>query len=342
MLSACSGQVGTATSWPGLTADQEAAYIAYNQFVYAVNLSNGLEKWRFPLEGNNQISYYAAPTLTSDGQLIVGDYKNTLLSLNPTSGQENWTYTQATDRYVGSALAAKDLIFAPNAGNHLIALDSRGNFKWSFETGGPLWAKPTTDEACECVYVASMDHHLYAVNAQTGLAEWQTDALGGSIVGTPALSQDGVLYAGIFGSEMIAISAEDGQVTWRTATDDWVWGGPTLQDNVLYFGDLSGNLYAVDASSGSIRWKQKPGGRITESPLVTEDAIYTSTDSGILYSLDLNGNIRWNKQFSGKLYTSPVVSGDIILVAATGSDELIYAIDANGNQSWAFIPETKK
>ena len=35
-LSACAGAANTATSWPGLTVDDQYAYVAYNTRVYAV------------------------------------------------------------------------------------------------------------------------------------------------------------------------------------------------------------------------------------------------------------------------------------------------------------------
>jgi eukaryotic-like serine/threonine-protein kinase len=342
ILTACAGGgASAASSWPGLGADAENAYVAFNQHVYAVNLSNGLEKWRFPVEGKAQNTYYAAPAFTPDGQLLVGDYSKILHSLNPQNGQENWSFSDAPDRYVGSPLTSAERIFAPNAGSELYSLDMKGNLVWSFATGGPLWATPTTDPNCECIYLPSMDHHLYAVNAQTGNQEWVSEDFGGSIVGAAALSEDGVLYVGTFASEILAVNSEDGSVIWRKTTNEWVWGGPQLKDGVLYFGDLGGTLYAMDAKTGEYKWQVPLEGDITEPPLVTDDAVYVANENGSLNAIDLNGNKLWNKQFNGKLYTSPVKSGDLILVAQTGGDELLFALDANGNQKWAFIPEKK-
>jgi outer membrane protein assembly factor BamB len=342
ILTACAGGgAGTASSWPGLSADADNAYVAYNQHIYAVNLSNGLETWRFPAEGNAKITFYAAPAISPDGQLLVGDYSNIFHSVNPANGQENWSFSEANDRYVGSALAVDERIFAPNAGHSLYALDIKGNLVWSFETEGPLWASPTTDTNCDCIYLPSMDHHLYAINAQTGNQEWVSEDFGGSIVGVPALSEDGVLYIGTFNSELLAINSQDGSIIWRKTTNDWVWGGPQLKDGVLYFGDLGGTVYAMDAKTGELKWQVPLEGDITEPPLVTDDAIYVANENGILNALDLNGNKLWNKTFTGKLYTSPVKAGDLILVTQTGGDELLFALDANGNQKWAFIPEKK-
>ena len=67
-LSACAGGVTTATSWPGLTVDDKYAYVAYNTQVYAVDLVNGTERWRYPAEPDNNVTFYADPTLSEDGR----------------------------------------------------------------------------------------------------------------------------------------------------------------------------------------------------------------------------------------------------------------------------------
>ncbi len=343
LLSGCAGGASrAASSWPGLSADSETVYIAYNKFVYAVNLGNGVEKWRFPLEGDNKVSYFATPIKTTDGQLLVGDYNNTLHSLNSSSGQENWAFTQATDRYIGSALEKDGSLFAPNAGNQIYALNTNGNKLWEFITDGPLWAQPTTNTECDCIYIPSMDHSLYAVNAQSGTQEWKSEKFGGSIVGIPAISPDGMtIYVGTFGNQVLAISSSDGSVIWEALTDNYVWGGPVLSGERLYATDQSGMVYSIEARTGSIGWQYETDGKITGSPLVTEDTIYIGTESGTLYAMDLDGNIRWTKQYAGKLYTTPVLGSDVILVASTDSDELVYALDSNGNPKWTFIPAEK-
>ena len=81
-LSACAGGQLAASGWPGIAANGETAYIAFNQHIYAVNLTNGLELWRYPTEPDNKITFYAAPSLTEDGQVIVGGYDNILYSFD--------------------------------------------------------------------------------------------------------------------------------------------------------------------------------------------------------------------------------------------------------------------
>ena len=332
-----------ATSWPGLLANDRQVYLAYNQHVYAIDLATGMEVWRFPVEADAKKTFFAAPSLTVDGQLIVGGYDNTLYSLNRDTGSVLWSFTEAKDRYIGSPLVVEESIFAPNAGKQLFALNTEGRFLWSFESQSAHWTRPATDPDCQCIYLSSMDHRIYSIDAQTGRLKWMTDDLGGAIVGTPAYDSRGVLYTGTFANEVVAVDAGNGAVLWRTPTNGWVWGGPVLADEALFFGDLSGTLYAADPQTGEITWSIQVDGRISASPLVTQDTIYFNTENGSLYAVGNDSSFVWPqpKLIGGKLYTTPVLAGDTLLVATVGSEQLLYALDLNGNQKWTFVPAEK-
>ncbi len=339
-ISSCTGARGASTSWPGLSVNDDKVFVAYNQHVHALNLANGSELWQFPTEGNNNQTYYARPTLTEDNQLLVGGYDKVLYSLNPDNGSVLWSYTNATDRYIGNPLTSGDKIYAPNADTMLYAMDLQGNAQWTFETeDGPQWAQPISDPECTCIYLPSMNHQIYSIDAQSGRENWHTEELGGSVSGIPAFDPEGVIYAGTYASEMLAIDAQNGQILWRKPTNGWVWGGPIFKENRLYFGDLNGEVYALDATNGQVIWQVNTDGAITDSPLVTEDSLYVNTEAGTLYAFNLDGSILWSRPIGGKLYPSPVLAGDLILVAPIEADALIYALDINGNGRWSFSPE---
>jgi outer membrane protein assembly factor BamB len=336
LLSGCGGVV-LPSGYPGVSSDQDTAYLAFNQFTYAVNLSNGTQKWRFPDKGSANETFFNTPALSADGQLIVGSYNNKLYSLDPASGVQKWEFS-ATDRFVGSPLITPQGIYAPSADNHLYALDFSGKVLWTFATHGPDWSKPTTNDQCNCIYLASMDHNLYSLDAKSGALLWKTD-LGSAMVGTPAWGPDNTLYIGNFGSEMVAVNAQDGSVRWKTTLQGWAWGGPILNGADLYFGDLKGNFYSVQASDGKIVWKINSDGAITGSPLVTPDGIYFTTDAGSLYAINGNSSVKWTQPVGGKIYSSPVLAGNMILVTPVGTDGVLYAYNSNGGQVWPkFIP----
>jgi outer membrane protein assembly factor BamB len=341
VLSACAGGQLQASGWPGISANNETAYVAFNQHVYAINLTNGLEQWRYPEEADNNITFYAAPSLTDDDQVIVGGYNNILYSLNAQNGQKNWTFEEATDRFIGGALVAGDRIFAPSSDDDLFALNFNGQSAWAqpFMTENSNWSRPTADSNCECIYLASMDHSVYAVDPTNGQQIWRSEPLGGATVGIPAISDDGkTLYIGTFINELIAIDTANGNILWRYPTEGWAWASPVLDGDILYFGDISGNFFAIERNTQAPLWSVQTGGKIVGTPLLTEDGIYFTNESGMLYALTREGATRWTKDFGATLHTGPVAAGDTILVATDEGGLILYALDTEGLQRWQFSP----
>jgi len=341
LLSACAGGATVASSWPGLAVDEDTAYLAFNNHVYAVRLDNGTQRWRFPAERDNQIAFYSDPALSPDGQLIVGGYNRILYSLNPADGSVNWQFNKAQNRYIASPLVTERGIFAPAADERVYGISLSGQPLWTFISEDEAWARPAAGNDCECLYLPALDHTVYAINPEDGKQIWQSEKLGGAIVGEPALSEDGILYVGTFGSEIVALNAQTGSVVWRAPTEGWVWSGPVLLEGHLYFGDLKGYFYAFNAEDGSELWRLTPeqlDGQIVGSPLVVDEGIYIVTQNGNLNYLDLEGNILWQKSVGGQLYTTPRLAGDKILVALVQSDEILAAYSREGAKLWGFTP----
>jgi len=345
LLSACTnGSVGS--SWPGMTADEDAVYLSGGAYVYAIRLNDGTEMWHYPEKADNKRLFFAAPVLTPDGQLIVGSGGSnyTLYSLNPKNGSENWGFGEAKDRWVGSPLVGDDIIYAPNSDGELYALDFNGKRLWTFTAGGPLWAQPISDS--QLIYVASLDHRLYAIDPQSPTdnegrkeAAWAIE-LDGAIAGAPAASTDGLLYVGSVGASLTAIDMASHDIRWSAPTDKGVWSGPTLDGKTLFFGDLSGKFYSLNAEDGSRNWEpQQPDGSIVGSPSVMAGYVIFTTETGSVYALDRNGETAWTKMVGGKIYTAPLTAGDLILVAPMQAEFLLAALDKDGHQAWTFQPQ---
>lgn len=338
-LSACGGSFYSATSWPGLTANEEYAFVAYNPYVSAVDLNSGEEVWRYPEKADAKITFFADPALTSDGQLLVPSYDHNLYSLNPENGRENWIFSESSDRLIASPLVTEEGIFQVSADGNLYALDFDGNLNWKFETGGPVWARPASNEDCTCLFVASMDHHVYAVNAITGDLLWQSDDLGGAIVGTPAFDHNDTVIVGTFGSEIIALDAKTGNVTWRFGTQGWVWSGGLLHEDAYYVGDLSGYIYSINAATGEQNWRLQPGGAIIGSPLLANEQLIFSSENETVFFISLDGNVLDSRVVGGTLYATPLAASDLIIIAPISSEFLLAALTPTGAQQWTYMPE---
>lgn len=338
-ITAC-GEAVAAGSWPGISYDETRGllYVANNQFVHAIQIENGLETWQFPAEPQGAFSTYAAPQLTEDGQLIIGGYDNTLYSVNPENGLQNWTFPGAGNRFIASPLPVGDQIFAPNADHRMYILGPQGNLVKTFSTQDPQWGQPASDGST--VYLASMDHFLYAIEAQSGEGTWSLD-LDSTIVGSPALGADGMLYVGTLDHTLFAVDTQSHREAWRLPTQGWVWATPLVVDGQLFVGDLDGIFYGVDAASGDELWRVDTGGAITGTAALFNDSLYIGNEAGRLFSISLDGRSRevpLPEAYQGLYYGTPVVAGDLLLLGLTNNESIVIALDNENAVVWNFVP----
>ncbi|MGE5072930.1 MAG: PQQ-binding-like beta-propeller repeat protein [Anaerolineae bacterium] len=342
LLSACTAGASS-SSWPGLTADKDNAYLGVGPNLYAVRLSDGFKVWQYPPQGtNNGQEFYSNPVVTPDGQVLAGssgrDYA--LYSIDAHTGKDKWAAPfKASDHWVASPLVVGSTIFAPNNNGTLYALDlATGQLSWSLPLGRSLWGTPTTDG--KLIFVSALDHFLYAVDPGTHKVAWKTD-LGGPIPGSPLVAADSsLLYLGSFARKVYAVDPAKGAVRWTANLQDWVWSAPTIVDKSLIAADISGNVYSLGVADGKSAWPAlKPDGPITGSPLALSNGVVLVTESGFVYAYKPDGSTLWPPvNIGGKIYTTPVLAGDRILVAPMGATYLLYAINSKDGSTlpWHF------
>jgi len=331
LLSACTA-ASTSSSWGGVTLSDSAVYYAGGTKVFALRPDNGNVIWSYPEKPAAGQLFLAAPVIAGD-QVIVGDYANGLTSLKATDGSVNWTFAKSTGKFVGSPLITPDLIIAPNADNHLYALDWQGNLKWTFAAAHSFWSQPVTDGKTT-VFASSLDHFLYAVNQQTGELVWKVD-LGASLVSAP-LYDNGVLYQGTIVGNMNAVDAATGKVKWTQKADAGIWSAPVLVDGKIYFGDQTSKVYILNIADGSLDQSIDVGSAVIGSGAILKEGIAFGTEKGDLVLISLDGTKLWTRTIGGKLYSNLVTNASLILVVETQGDKPLVALDTNGTEQWYF------
>lgn len=167
----------------------------------------------------------------------------------------------------GAPVAAQGRLFVaafrdnPSAGA-LTALDAR--------TGRPVWPQPFTVEAqpgergsCHLsaaplvhagtLYVGSLNHRLYALDAATGTVRWER-AVGGGIAVAPAWIE-GLVIVGANDGKLYALDGETGEPAWEfplgashVLTDPLAWEG------FVFAGAADGALAALPWHLGRYGW----------------------------------------------------------------------------------------
>ncbi|MBE2182954.1 MAG: PQQ-binding-like beta-propeller repeat protein [Anaerolineae bacterium] len=137
--------------------DEGNCYIgSTDSFMYALDVNNGFNSWRFRTNG----AIYSSP-IENRGLLYFGSTDSNFYCVNAENGREKWRFN-AEKPIVGSAVIHKGGLYFGSTDQNLYCLDSEtGRERWHFSTGGPITSTPII--AGDLLLVGSMDHNLYAL-----------------------------------------------------------------------------------------------------------------------------------------------------------------------------------
>jgi outer membrane protein assembly factor BamB len=363
LLSGCTALV-LPEGWAGLTVDgvlnedgrYEGAryvYVAYRDVVFRIDTQTAPEgrpterlvDWAAHAGGQ----MFAAPAVSEEGTVYVGAYNHFLYAFSPyveprTGPMTTFNAPAANDRIVADAVVRDGLVYVGQGDRGIRAYDAQsGALRASYEnTRFGIWSAPVFDDATNTLYVGSMDHNVYALDARTLSYVWEINV--GGAVAAPPLLHDGMLYVGTFGNEMLAIDAtlNPPRIVSRFPTDGWVWSTPVLRDGTLYFGDLGGNVYAIDAQTFQVRWRTRneayPGavrGRVA----VVDGIVVAAFESRYLQAYEqATGRVLWTSSpaTEDRILSDVVVIDNTVLYTTLSENQLVIAHDLQtGGRLWS-------
>ena len=320
---------------PGLSLDDTDAFVAYGNFVFSLDASNGSVNWAYPDKANNQVIFYAPPLVTEDA-VYVGDLANEFHKLDKATGQEVWTFSDAQGFFLGQAAISDSVVYAPNNDGTLYALDANGNLLWTFETGHYLWSQPQIMGSV--IYLGSMDHFVYAISLD-GQEIWSKE-LSGAVTGAPILNEDGsLLFVGSLDNKMVALDTASGDEVWTFDTTESVWGSSVLADGKLIFTDSAGAIFGVSAETGEALWQTAISAEVVGGVASIGDGFVVATKDGQLRAYDLDGAPQWEATLDGEIYQAPVSNNDFLIAGLIDGDSLVYGFNLTGVQLWSTTPE---
>lgn len=371
-LLAGSGCVGArmGVSWPAVglvMVDGEAKIsLAYNNDVAIISPVNGAPlRLINPLSGeamrdsennprgwilrgtdNEGAQFHSLPVVVDDETMIVAANNARLLKIDSVLVEATRSIPLA-DKVVASLLMADGVIYIPyqNGGLSALSLEDYREI-WRFPTEEGIWATPLL--AGDLIIVASIDHHLYALERGSGHLRWALD-LGGAAASTPLLAHDR-LYVGSFNKSFYEISL-DGRILSHYETENWVWGTPAMDENgIVYVADLSGYVHALDSERGLAQlWSSQVAERgIRSGPIVHNDRVIVASRDGKVYWLDRRDGVPVNVReveerpelLGDMLLLQPSESLDIdeplLIVTSVHDGRLLIAFEVDGRQAWVY------
>ena len=223
--------------------------------LYAVELTEGRELWRFATEGRVRSSPAVAANV-----VYVGSADGRVYAVDLATGDERWRYETEGASHVSA--------------------------EFGFDRKSII-ASPAISDGT--VYVGSRDGFMYALDRATGEFKWRADHSVSWAMSSPAIRQ-GVLYSGTSDGQFIhALAVGSGEEDWRSDAAGYTWSSPAVAGNTVYIGDGGGYLRALDLSSGDERWSYKAKDGVLSSPVVADGVVYFGSDDGAVYALTGTG-----------------------------------------------------
>jgi outer membrane protein assembly factor BamB len=203
-----------------------------------------------------------------------------LYAIDAASGNEVWSFDTGMPVWSAPAVA-KGTVYVGGGGldwkhGAVFAIDAKsGDEVWTFKVDdGPVLASPAVSGGL--VYATSGS--LHAIDAKSGKTVW-TLANGNAAFDTAPAVANHVVYVG--GTKLVALDTRSGKTIWTFAGTRAYVASPVVADGVVYAGTYDGELLAIDAAKGIAIWRYevKVAGdtaarQIESSPAVVDGRIY--------------------------------------------------------------------
>ena len=149
---------------------------------------------------------------------------------------------------------------------------------WRFSAGGRITASPAVDDAH--LYVASWDHHLYALDRSTGRPVWKTELTARTLA--PLTLHAGMLAVSNAHQTLYLVRAADGTITRELETGWWFpEQAPDIAGDHLAAVSNKGQVTMWSIAEkdgrpgGNEAWTQELGGAPVGPPMVCGTTVWT-------------------------------------------------------------------
>ena len=207
---------------------------------------------------------------------------------------------------------------------------------WGFNAGSTVAG--SVDVLDGVAYVADARGMVYAINVQTGVEKWSTDASGTSKIDTTPAVVGGLIIVGSVNHHLYALNAATGKLVWSALLGAAIESSPSAAEGVLYVGDDTGDVYALTAATGKVLWRSKGTGAIKDSPTVDDVAgiVVVGDGAGFVRAFAIKkGGSRWTFDTAGAITVAPIISSGSVFVGSHNGDE--YSLnEATGHLVWKY------
>lgn len=292
-----------------------------DEFLYALNLADGKEKWKYKTNGGIKVG-----VSTNGGAVYAGDDDGKFHCVDAKTGDKRWVFDTEADITSAANFDGDKVLFG--CGNQLLYCFDKhkgGKPLWTFKlAGGPVMGSPAIIN--NRTFLAGCDSVLHVIETIKG-QEIKSVELDGQVGSTPALAGNH-LYVGTMTNQVQAIDWKEGKVVWTYEAkkkQQPFYASVAVTEDLVIAGGRDKLIHALDRKTGDAQWTFATGGRVDSSPVVAGQRIYVGSLDGKLYVVDLKGQ-KVQEIVLGRqgILASPAVSGDRLVIGTL--DGVVYCL----------------
>lgn len=303
--------------------------------VTALDAQTGRELWSQEFDG---LRFAGAPGF-GEGTLLMTTLDGVVLALNPDTGAERWR-ADVTSEVIAQPTIGRGLAVVRANDGRLFAFSiTDGTRRWVFDRALPsltLRGNSSPVIVDTALFVGYDDGSVVALRVENGSPVWEqpvsvgegrTDLDRMSDVDGEIAFRDGLLFAGSYRGQVVAIEALNARPLWNREMS--VYGGVVLAGEAVLVADDRGNLWSLDQRTGSAIWKQDA---LAHRWLTTP-----AYHAGYAAVGDIEGYVHWMSMEDGRflgrvrhgkkaLRGSPIVVDDLLIMTSTDGEIAAFRV----------------
>ena len=175
--------------------------------------------------------------------------------------------------------------------------------------------------------VTGCDSYLRVLNIDDGTQVQQVD-LGAYVGASPAISQNRI-YCGTYGSEILAVNLDTGEIAWRYRHPKRrfpFFASAALTEDMVIIGGRDKMVHALSPETGESLWTYTAKSRIESSAVIVGKRAFFGTTRGTFIALDVStGESVWEFATGSSIVASPSVADGKIYIGS--EDGILYCFE---------------
>jgi outer membrane protein assembly factor BamB len=285
-------------------------YVAsLDKHLYAIDLSNGKEKWKVKLGPMK-----ASPAVKGE-RVYVGDLDGKFYCLKAADGSKVWEFEAMGEITAGANFHGENTLIGSHDAT-LYCLDKEGKKVWDVKTDGPVNGAAAV--IGDVTFVAGCDSVFHILDAKNGKELGAVD-LGGQAAATAAVVGD-FAYVATMANTVVAVDLKKKTKLWAfeaAIRQQPFFASAAATADIVVAGSRDKKVYGINPKTGKQLWSLPTEGQVDASPVIVGGRAYVGclNDEGEFYVIDLKtGKAVQTLKLDSAVSGSVAVGPDCIVV----------------------------